>query len=178
MPTLGFAGSRQTVPMRVVVMGVSGSGKTSVGLELSARVGWPFLDADDFHAPEARRKMARGQALTGADRAPWLTRLRSELEARADVVLACSALRRAYRDALRVPGVHFLFLNVPEPLLRARLEAREGHYADETLLPSQLATLEPPGLDERDVLSLDVTARDTPAGLARRALAALDVARA
>jgi gluconokinase len=164
--------------MRVVVMGVSGSGKTSVGLELSARTGWPFLDGDDFHTPEARRKMARGEALTDADRVPWLARLRAELEARPDMVLACSALRRAYREALRTPELplssqHFLFLNVPEPLLRARLEARAGHYADETLLPSQLATLEPPGPDEPDVLTLDVAARDTPADLARRALDAL-----
>lgn len=161
-------------------MGVSGSGKTSVGRELAARAGWPFLDADDVHTPEARRKMARGEALTDADRAPWLARLRSELEARPDMVLACSALRRAYREALRLPALslssqHFLFLNVPGPLLRARLEAREGHYAGRTLLPSQLATLERPGLDEPDVLTLDVTVRDTPADLARRALAALDV---
>lgn len=122
--------------------------------------------------------MARGQALTDADRAPWLARLRSELEARPAVVLACSALRRAYRDALRLPELSFLFLNVPESLLRARLEVRAGHYADGALLPSQLATLELPGPDEGDVLTLEVTATDTPADLARRALAALDVSHA
>jgi len=169
---------RQTAPMRVVVMGVTGSGKSVVGRELAARGGWPFLDGDDFHSPQARQKMARGEGLTDADRLPWLTRLRRELETRGDVVLACSALRRGYRNALRVGQVAFVFLNVPPALLRERLAARHGHYAGPELLPSQLATLELPGADERDVLALDVGAADTPQGLARRALRALGVAHA
>lgn len=164
--------------MRLVVMGVEASGKSTVGREVAARSGWPFLDGDDFHTPEARRKMAGGQALTDADRAPWLARLRSELGARPDVVLACSALKRSYRDALRWPGVRFLFLNVPEPLLRERVAARTGHYAGAALLPSQLATLEAPGPDEADVLTLDVGAADLPTDLARRALDALGAAHA
>ncbi|KEF35587.1 carbohydrate kinase [Deinococcus sp. RL] len=164
--------------MRLVVMGVAGSGKTTLGRELSARTGWPFLDGDDFHTPDARRRMARGEALTDADRWPWLARLRAELGAREGVVLACSALRRVYRDALRGPGVRFLFLRVPEALLRERLAARRGHYAGPDLLPSQLAVLEEPGQNEADVRTLDVAASDTPADLAARALTALGVAHA
>lgn len=163
---------------RVVVMGVAGSGKSVVGRELAAQGGWPFLDGDDFHSPQARQKMARGKGLTDAERLPWLALLRWELEARADVVLACSALRRGYRDTLRVGQVAFVFLNVPGALLRERLAARSGHYAGPELLPSQLAALEAPGADEPDVLTLDVTAADTPAALARRALAALGAAHA
>ncbi|MEF2278071.1 shikimate kinase [Deinococcus sp. YIM 134068] len=127
--------------MRLVVMGVEASGKSTVGREVAARAGWPFLDGDDFHTPEARRRMGGGQALTDADRAPWLARLRSELEARPDVVLACSGLKRPYRDALRVPGVRFLFLNVPEPLLREHVAASVSHDAGMVLPPSHLATL-------------------------------------
>ncbi|MDL2343439.1 gluconokinase, GntK/IdnK-type [Deinococcus sp. MIMF12] len=164
--------------MRLVVMGAAGSGKTTVGREVSARSGWPFLDGDDFHSQESRRRMARGEALTDADRWPWLERLRTELEARPAAVLACSALRRAYRDALRGPGVRFLFLRVPEALLHGRLAARSGHYAGPDLLPSQLAALEEPGRDEPDVLTLGVTAADSPADLAARALTALGVAHA
>ena len=164
--------------MRLVVMGVEASGKSTVGREVAALTGWPFLDGDDFHTPEARRKMAQGQGLTDADRAPWLARLRAELEARPDAVLACSALRRVYRDALRVGGTRFLFLNVPESLLRGRVTARAGHYAGLSLLPSQLATLEAPGPEEPDAVTLDVSAADIPADLARRALDALGVTHA
>lgn len=164
--------------MRLVVMGVEASGKSTVGREVAALTGWPFLDGDDFHSPEAREKMTHGQALTDTDRAPWLARLRAELEARPDAVLACSALRRVYRNTLRVEGTHFVFLNVPEGLLRERVAARTGHYAGAALLPSQLATLEPPATDEPDVVTLDVTAADTPADLARRALSALGVVHA
>lgn len=178
MPTVAGRANPQTVSMRLVVMGAAGSGKTTVGRELSARTGWPFLDGDDFHTPEARRRMARGEALTDADRWPWLERLRAELGTRPAAVLACSALRRVYRDRLRGPGVRFLFLRVPELLLRERLAARTGHYAGPDLLPSQLATLEPPGRDEPDVLTLSVTAADTPTALAARALTALGAARA
>lgn len=164
--------------MKLVVMGVAGSGKTALGHELSARLDCPFLDADDFHTPEARARMAAGEGLTDDDRAPWLLRLRSELEARPRVVLACSALRRSYREALRLPGVRFVFLDVPEVLLRARLEERTGHYAGLSLLPSQLAALEAPGPDEGDVLVLEVTAESSPVGLADRVLEHLELARA
>jgi len=164
--------------MRLVVMGVAGSGKTALGDELSARLDWPFLDADDFHTPQARARMAAGEGLTDAERAPWLARLRSELEARPRVVLACSALRRAYREALRGEGVRFVFLDVPEVLLRARLEERTGHYAGLSLLPSQLAALEAPEPDEGDVLVLEVTPDTLPGSLAHRVLESLELARA
>ncbi|SMB95203.1 gluconokinase [Deinococcus hopiensis KR-140] len=159
-------------------MGVAGSGKTAVGQAVAARTGWPFLDGDDFHTPEARARMAVGEGLRDADRWPWLVRLCGQLESRADVVLACSALKWTYRDALRGEGVRFVFLNVPEALLRLRLEHRAGHYAHANLLPSQLATLQVPGPDELDVLTLSVTFADSPEELAGRALERLAVAHA
>ena len=155
-------------------MGVSGSGKTEVGQEVAARTGWSFLEGDDFHTEEARKRMAAGEGLTDEDRWPWLARLRSELEAQTDVVLACSALRRAYRDRLRGQAVRFVFLNVPEAVLRERLEERKGHFAGADLLPSQLATLEHPSDDEADVLTLDVTGTETFAELAERVLEQLE----
>ncbi|GGL68274.1 gluconokinase [Deinococcus aerolatus] len=154
-------------------MGVSGSGKTTLGEALAARTGWPFLDGDAYHTPEARAKMAAGLGLSDADRQPWLQQLRAELRRRPEVILACSSLRRRYRDMLRVPGVRFVYLEVPPETLRSRLHSRGGHYAHADLLPSQLQTLEPPGPDEADVLSLHVTRQDSPAGLARLTLSAL-----
>ncbi|WP_235910468.1 gluconokinase [Deinococcus kurensis] len=162
-------------PLRVVVMGVSGSGKTTLGRSLGAALHAPFLDGDDYHTPEARERMHAGYGLTDADRAPWLARLRAELDAQGRVVLACSALKRTYRDALRAPGTRFLYLEVPESLLAARLRQRRGHYAGADLLPSQLATLEAPQPGEPDVLTLPVTPATTPADLLARALTALKV---
>jgi gluconokinase len=138
--------------MIVILMGVSGSGKTTIGHALSAATGCPFADADDFHSPENKQKMREGHPLTDADRGPWLQRLNEQIlawaQAGADAILACSALRRSYRDAL-VRGapegvVRFVYLTAPEAVLRARMEARHGHYMPAALLPSQLATLEPP----------------------------------
>jgi len=144
----------------VVVMGVSGAGKTTVGRALAARLGAPFLDADDFH-PEANvRKMASGVPLDDDDRRPWLERLRVEIEPRLesgdDAVLACSALKRSYRAILRRAGerVVFVHLRVGAPQLRSRLERRaEGgsHFMPPGLLESQLEALEPPGADERAI---------------------------
>ena len=135
-----------------VVMGVSGAGKTAVGEALAQRLGWRFLDADDLHSEAARAKMARGDGLTDADRAPWLARVRAALVpylggGGPGLVVACSALKASYRDALARPDepVRFLWLDVPAEVLRARLAAREGHFAGASLLPSQLAALEPPG---------------------------------
>jgi len=134
----------------VVLMGVAGVGKTTIGRRLAAALGWSFYDADDFHSPANVAKMRAGIALDEADRVPWLARLRALIE---DVgrrgghaVLACSALRGAYREQLRVPGVdvRFVHLTADPALLRARLAARRGHYMPATLLDSQLATLEPP----------------------------------
>jgi carbohydrate kinase (thermoresistant glucokinase family) len=131
---------------RVVLMGVTGSGKTTVGRALARRLGAPFLDADDLHSADAKAAMHAGRPLDDAERAPWLVRLRDALRNLGDgpVVLACSALKRSYRDALRdgVPALTFVELDVDPATLEHRLEERTGHFAGPDLLPSQLATLE------------------------------------
>jgi gluconokinase len=144
----------------VVLMGVSGAGKTLVGQALAARLGWSFLDGDDFHPEANKRKMAAGTPLDDADREHWLQRLRELLDEpppeAAGIVLACSALKQAYRDRLAVPrpGVALVHLVGPRELLEARLRERTGHYMPASLLSSQLATLEPP----RDAITLSVAA--------------------
>jgi gluconokinase len=139
--------------MIVVVMGVSGSGKTAVGQVLASELGWPFFDADDFHPPANVAKMAAGLPLDDADRWPWLDRLASEmgeiLARGGDAVLACSALRQAYRDRLasraRTPGdVRFVHLTGDFDTIAARLAARQHRFMPATLLASQFATLEAP----------------------------------
>lgn len=161
--------------LRLVVMGVSGCGKTTLGEALAAALEAEFVDADDLHPPANRAKMARGEALTDADRAPWLDRVAGVLRDRAPVVVACSALRRAYRDRLRgagkngVGGVRFLHLAAPKEVIAARMAARRGHFMPASLLDSQYETLEPPGPDE--ALTLD--ARLPPEALLAEALARL-----
>ena len=156
--------------LRLVVMGVSGCGKSTLGAALAARLGVAFVDADDLHPPANRAKMAAGVALTDADRWPWLDLVTGVLQDRAPVVVACSALRRAYRDRLRRAGeVRFLHLAAPREVIAARLAARQGHFMPASLLDSQYATLEPPGPDE--AVSLD--ARLTPDVLLEQALARL-----
>ncbi len=141
----------------VVVMGVSGSGKSTVGRRLAADLGVPFVDGDDEHTPEAKARMAQGIPLDDAWRAPWLDRLESILRAHVDegLVLACSALTRAYRRRLSrgAPDVVFVALVAPREVLQARLAARHGHFAGPALLDSQLATLE---LGD-DVVTVDAT---------------------
>ncbi len=139
---------------RIVVMGVSGSGKSTVGAALAAALGVPFADGDDFHPDSNRQAMAAGIPLTDADREPWLAALRAWAAARdGGCVLACSALRRAYRDVLRGagPDVVFVHLDVPAATLRSRMLARAGHFMPASLLDSQLSTLEPLGHDEPGV---------------------------
>lgn len=144
----------------IVVMGVSGCGKTSVGQALAQALGWRFVDADDHHPPENVRKMATGQALDDTDRAPWLERLNALLrhaQARGErVVLACSALRERYREVLRdrIDGVAFVHLSGSPELIRERLQARRHAYMPPTLLTSQFAALEAP----QDALVVDVAA--------------------
>ncbi len=143
-------------PAILVVMGVSGAGKTTVGGALARALGWRFLDGDALHSPASIDKMRRGIPLTEADRDPWLERLRqataSYLAAGERAVIACSALKRTHRSRLRVgPGVRFVYLKGGPPLLRERLRHRRGHYMKAPLLESQLATLEEP----RDALTLD-----------------------
>jgi len=130
-------------------MGVSGAGKTTVGRLLADRLGWEFLDADDFHSPANKEKMARGEPLTDADRAPWLDSLAAAIHHRLDggvnATLACSALKEAYRQQLRIaPAVRFVYLRADTGTLRGRLEERRGHYFDPRLLESQLEALEEP----------------------------------
>lgn len=146
--------------MILVLMGVAGSGKSTVGQLLARELGWPFLDADDFHPPANRAKMSAGIPLDDADRAPWLATLHAGIAARSrrgeSAVLACSALKRGYRDLLQreVPELRWVHLHGSPELLRSRLVQRTGHYMRPEMLDSQLATLEPP----HDALTLDIAA--------------------
>ena len=136
--------------MIVVVMGVTGAGKTTVGRLLARALGCDFLDADDYHPAANVAKMRAGQALTDDDRRPWLARLNEvlgEYAARsAGVVLACSALKASYRDQLvaGLPDGRIVYLRGTKALIAARLEARRGHYMNPALLDSQFAALEEP----------------------------------
>jgi gluconokinase len=134
-------------------MGVSGSGKTTVGTALAQALGVEFVEGDDYHPPDNVRSMAAGIPLTDEDRAGWLSvlaeRLTQARESGADIVMSCSALKRAYRDVLRTGGdPQFIYLSGPRVLLEERLAARRGHYMPASLLDSQLATLEEPSPDE------------------------------
>ncbi|HVR24853.1 MAG TPA: gluconokinase [Candidatus Polarisedimenticolia bacterium] len=145
--------------MVVLLMGVAGAGKTTVGKLLASQLGWDFADADDYHSAANIEKMRNGIPLTDADRAPWLDALRALISgwiaAENNAVLACSALRRAYRDHLRVGSeVCLIYLRVAPEVLRQRLRARHGHYMTEPMLESQLATLEEP----QDALVIDAEA--------------------
>lgn len=139
-------------PDRVVVTGVTGSGKSTVGAAVAERLGARFLEADDFHSPANVEKMASGVPLDDVDRWPWLAALRQAMRDEERVVVACSALRRPYRDALRrAGGVRFLHLLADRAEITRRLEARSGHFMPGALIDSQFETLEPPGADETDV---------------------------
>lgn len=147
--------------MRVVVMGVTGCGKSSVGRELASSLEFAFADADDFHTPSNVAKMAAGTPLTDEDRWPWLDRVGDWLASHPDAVLACSALRRAYRDRIRVRAgmTVFLHLVAPQSVIAERVHRRsevEGHFAGVDLLASQFTILEPLGYDEVGG-SIDVT---------------------
>lgn len=136
--------------MIVIVLGVSGSGKSTVGRLLAERLRLPFIDADDFHAPEHVAQMRAGRPLTDEQRAPWLRLLSERLrlaEAGGGCVLACSALKEAYRSQLKsglIKEPEWILLDGPAHLLRARLSERSGHFMPAALLESQLATLERP----------------------------------
>jgi len=166
-------------PRIVVVMGVSGSGKTTVGMALSSSLGWEFVDADDLHPPANVSKMAAGVALTDDERWPWLESIGRWIDVRRSAgvgaVVACSALRRSYRDLLRRgrPEVAFCYLAVDPDHLGDRLARRRGHYMPASLLASQLATLEPLGDDEPGVT---VAADGEPADVLAEALDALGLA--
>ncbi|MEU5948718.1 gluconokinase [Micromonospora sp. NPDC047465] len=144
----------------VVVMGVSGAGKTTVARGISARTGLTFAEADEFHSPAHVEQMRAGVPLDDAARLPWLRNLAAWMADRSaegvSTVLACSALKRSYRDVLRQgpPSVEFVHLDGPAEVIRDRLARRAGHYMPASLLESQLATLEQPHPDE-SVLVLD-----------------------
>ena len=139
----------------VVVMGVSGTGKSTVGAVLADALGVPFVEGDDLHPEVNVAKMAAGIQLTDEDRAPWLDLIAAELHR--PVVVACSALRRVYRDRLRrdAPDLALVYLHGNPELLAERMGGRPGHFMPTALLDSQLATLEPPTLDE-NAIAMDV----------------------
>jgi len=143
----------------LVLMGVAGSGKTTLGQALASRLGWEFRDADGFHPPANIAKMSAGTPLQDADRWPWLQAIRSHMEAEhaADRsgIIACSALKQSYRDLLGGSGdpwVRFVHLCGRRELIEGRMRAREGHFMPVSLLDSQFATLESPA----DAITLDI----------------------
>lgn len=138
---------------RIVVMGVSGAGKTAVGECLAEHLGLPFCDADNLHPQANVDKMAAGTPLTDSDRWPWLRRVGEHLAASDGLVVACSALKRSYRDAIRAvaPGTVFVFLEVERRELERRVADRSEHFMPASLLDSQLETLEPLESDEAGV---------------------------
>jgi gluconokinase len=158
----------------IVVMGVSGSGKSTVGGLLAERLGVPYAEADDFHPPANIAKMSAGHPLDDADRAPWLDAIAGWIAERGDRggVVSCSALRRRYRDRLRRadPGLFFLHLDGPPELIASRLAARMEHFMPSGLLASQFEALEALGADEAGAV---VGIEGTPQEIAARALAAL-----
>ena len=147
-------------PPQIVIMGVSGSGKSTVGSSLAERLGLPFLDADDLHPLTNVDKMTAGIPLTDDDRWPWLAAVGDAMAAAAatGIVVACSALKRSYRDAIRAnaPEAVFVHLDGSSELLAERKAARENHFMPPGLLDSQLAALEPHGVGERGIrISID-----------------------
>jgi carbohydrate kinase (thermoresistant glucokinase family) len=145
---------------RLIIMGVSGCGKSTVGERLGARTRIPFIEGDTLHPPRNVALMAAGTPLTDEDRAGWLDDIASRfgaLEADAGLIISCSALKRKYRDRLRAacPDLRFIHLHGDKTLLEQRLQYRTGHYMPPSLLTSQLQTLEPPSSDE-PAITLDI----------------------
>jgi gluconokinase len=145
--------------MVLVVMGPTGSGKTTIGELLARHMGWKFADADDYHSPENKEKIHRGIALTDADRAPWLAALHDQIAGwttgHVNAVLACSALKQSYRDELgKAPDVRFIYLKGSYDLIYKRLLERKGHFADEHILASQFQALEEPA--DSETVTVDI----------------------
>lgn len=146
------------LPSVIVVMGVSGAGKTTVGAALAARLGWEFIEGDRLHPPENVAKMTSGQPLDDADRAPWLAAVAQAIEEcrgrGGHAVVVCSALKKRYRDII-IGGradVRLVYLDGSHGEIAERLEGRRGHFMPAGLLGSQFATLEPPAADERPIV--------------------------
>ncbi len=149
--------------LQLVVMGVSGCGKSTVSQAIGEKLGLQVADGDDFHSAESRAKMHSGIALEDADRWPWLDRIANHLAdckvgATYGGVVACSALKLAYRDRIRalVPDVLFIFLDGSSDLIRERMAMRQGHFMQLSLLDSQLSTLEKPTSREKDVVAINI----------------------
>jgi len=156
----------------LVVMGVSGSGKTTIGKVLAESLGWDFIEGDDFHSAANVRKMASGTALTDDDRASWLSVLRAKIEEllqrEQGAVVACSALKDSYRKQLKIDErVQFVFLNIPFDVAKERLEKRKGHFMPVSLLESQFATLQKPAGSS----SIDVDAQQSPQEIVKEVVA-------
>lgn len=146
--------------MIVIIFGVAGAGKTTIGQLLAQELRWKFYEGDDFHPPANIDKMERGEALTDDDRQPWLESLREAIErslaANENAVLACSALKKRYREHLRVSAeVKFVFLHGNRARIAEQLKHRRGHFMDPALLDSQFADLEDPGLSE-NVITIEL----------------------
>ncbi|WP_159947552.1 gluconokinase [Rhizobium sp. 18065] len=144
--------------LRVVIMGVAGCGKSTVGAALSKQLQIPYGDGDDLHSPEAVEKMRAGIPLDDDDRWPWLDRIANTLKSDAPLIIGCSALRRAYRDRIRAGAcgpVTFVHLAGDRDLIASRMASRAGHYMPLSLLDSQFATLERPGPDEALEVTID-----------------------
>ena len=177
-PNMSAAGTPGTTT--IVVMGVSGSGKSTVAATLVDRLGWEFAEGDDFHPPENVEKMRAGHPLDDEDRWPWLRSLAAWIgeheRAGRSVVVTCSALKRSYRDLLRDghPSVWFAHVTADPQLIRERMEHRTGHYMPPSLLDSQLATLEPLGDDEPGAR---VSGAGSPPSVVTELLAVLDAER-
>lgn len=160
------------MPRAIIVMGVSGAGKTRIGSLLAGQLGWKFEDADNHHPPANVEKMRSGQPLDDTDRQPWLQALHRLLaDAESPLVLACSALKKDYRDTIRgdLSDVLFVYLHAPIEAIAERLEQREGHYMPASLLQSQFDTLEEPAEPE----ALWVDCRLAPADIVDTVIAAL-----
>ena len=163
--------------MIVIIFGVSGAGKTTVGKLLARELGWSFIEADDFHPVANIEKMRSGHALTDKDRWPWLEQLRQQIERSLstgeNAVLACSALKRAYRDRLRVSDeIKFVFLRGDYALVEKQLRSRHGHFMNAALLQSQFDDLEEPQPDE-NVLTIELGR--TPEEIVERVKAKLNL---
>lgn len=139
--------------MKIIIMGVAGSGKSTVGNLLAENIGYPFFDADDFHSTENRLKMSQGIPLTDEDRASWLLSLRELLINNPRCVLACSALKEKYREILSVhANTYFVYLSGTYEQIKKRVQERSGHFMGAVMLESQFATLEEP----KDALIIDI----------------------
>ena len=162
-----MAGDPDKMPCVLVVMGVSGSGKSTIGEQLAERLGWSYEDGDKFHPASNVAKMSAGHPLTDEDRWPWLQAIADEIDrarkAGEHVVISCSALKRSYRDVL-VHGrndVRIVYLSGTQELIANRLARRKGHFMPPGLLTSQFKTLEPPGADENPVtVSIDASVEE------------------